>query len=134
MARLLALMDDLFFQAKMLETAKHTGVELECVTTGEALAERAQQNPPALVVIDLNARCGGIEALERLAPGNPLPVIAFLSHVQVELAERARRAGCKEVMPRSKFTQDLAKIFLRAKAESASSRAAGGRHSRDETI
>lgn len=116
MARVLALVDDLFFQAKMLETAKHVGVELECVATGEALLERAGLNPPALIVIDLNARCGGVEALERLAPGNHLPVIAFLSHVQVELAERARRAGCREVMPRSKFTQTLASIFSQAKA------------------
>jgi CheY-like chemotaxis protein len=115
MARVLALVDDLFFQAKMLETAKHVGVELVCVATADALAEQARQNPPALVVIDLNARCGGLEALERLAPGNHLPVIAFLSHVQVELAERARRAGCREVMPRSKFTQNLADIFSKAK-------------------
>ena len=119
MARVLALVDDIFFQAKMLETAKHVGVELVCVATGEALAEQAQQNPPALIVLDLNARCGGVEAFERLAPGNQLPVIAFLSHVQVELAERARRAGCREVMPRSKFTQNLASIFLQAKAQDA---------------
>ena len=116
MARVVALVDDLFFQAKMLETAKHVGVMLECVATGEALAERAMQDPPALVVIDLNARCGGMEALERLSAGKHLRVIAFLSHVQVELAEQARRAGCQEVMPRSKFTQDLAKIFSQALA------------------
>jgi CheY-like chemotaxis protein len=123
MARVVALVDDLFFQAKMLETAKHVGVTLECVATGEALIERTRQNPPALVVIDLNARCGGLEALERLAPGNHLPVIAFLSHVQVELAERARLAGCREVMPRSKFTQNLANIFSQAKAQDAQSSA-----------
>lgn len=119
MARVLALVDDLFFQAKMLETAKHVGVELECVATSEALIERARQKPPALVVIDLNARSGGLEALERLASGNYLPVIAFLSHVQVELAERAKRAGCGDVMPRSKFTQNLANIFSRAKERDA---------------
>jgi CheY-like chemotaxis protein len=124
MARVVALVDDLFFQAKMLETAKHVGVSLECVTTGDALLDRVNSQPPALaapalVVVDLNARCGGIDAVERLAPGNHLPVIAFLSHVQVELAERARRAGCCEVMPRSKFTQSLAEIFSRAKAQDA---------------
>jgi CheY-like chemotaxis protein len=116
MARVIALVDDLFFQAKMLETAKHLGVELECVSTGEALAESARQKPASLLVIDLNARCGGIKALERLGPGNHPPVIAFLSHVQVELAERAKRAGCRDVMPRSKFALDLAKIFSQALA------------------
>jgi hypothetical protein len=49
------------------------------------------------------------------APGNPRRVIAFLSHVQTELAERAHAAGCDEVMPRSKFTQNLAAILRGAK-------------------
>ncbi len=117
MARVLALVDDLFFQAKMLETAKQVGVELECVSTGEALLGRMRERPPALIVVDLNVRGGAVDALERLEPGNQPPVIAFLSHVQVELAERARRAGCSEVLPRSKFTQNLAAILSRVKAE-----------------
>jgi len=35
--------------------------------------------------------------------------------VQVDLAEQARAAGCDEVMPRSKFTQNLAEILSGAK-------------------
>ncbi len=117
MANVVALVDDLFFQAKMQETARQVGVELKTVTTGEALLAEAQQSAPALLLVDLNARHGGIEALERLrAAGNQRPVITFLSHVQVELAERARAAGCQQVMPRSKFTQDLAAILSQAKS------------------
>lgn len=111
MARVIALMDDLFFQAKLAETARQVGVELKVVTTGEALAEEAR-NAAGLVVIDLNARADAIGAIEKLrAAGNAAPVVAFLSHVQTELAERARAAGCREVMPRSKFTQNLAAIL-----------------------
>ncbi len=117
MAGVLALVDDLFFQAKLVETAKHVGVELRCVATGSALLDAAKQTPPALVVVDLNARGGALEALAQLQQGNPLPVVGFLSHVQTDLAERARQAGCHEVMPRSKFTQDLAAILSRAKTE-----------------
>ncbi len=117
MANVLALVDDLFFQAKMLETARRVGVELKTVVTGDAFLAEAQQSAPALLIVDLNARAGAIEALERLrAAGNERPVIAFLSHVQVELAERARAAGCQQVMPRSKFTQDLAAILAQAKS------------------
>jgi CheY-like chemotaxis protein len=117
MARVLALVDDIFFQAKLLETAKQVGLELKCVTTSDELNRQIQDQAPDLVIIDLNARAGGVEALEKLPPGNPVRVIAFLSHVQVELAERARRAGCSDVMPRSKFTQNLASIFAQTKAE-----------------
>jgi hypothetical protein len=54
--------------------------------------------------------------MQTTAPG--VPVVAFLSHVQVELAEAARAAGCREVMPRSEFTRNLATILERAKSES----------------
>jgi hypothetical protein len=42
--------------------------------------------------------------------------VGFLSHVQTELAEKALAAGCQEVLPRSKFTADLAEILGRAKS------------------
>ena len=117
MAKVVALVEDIFFIAKMKETAKQTGVELETAGTAEALASAARASATSLLIVDLNAR-GSIEAIERLrTAGNTLPMIAYLSHVQVELAERARAAGCTEVMPRSKFTRELAEILSRAKEE-----------------
>jgi CheY-like chemotaxis protein len=128
MADVLALVDDLFFQSKLAETARHVGVTLQTVMTGDALMEAAKTSPPRLVLVDLNARAGAIEALERMcAPqAGPAPhgkgdgyggspVIAFLSHVQTELAERARAAGCAQVLPRSKFTAELPQILRQAK-------------------
>jgi DNA-binding NarL/FixJ family response regulator len=119
MADAIALIDDLFFQAKLRETAKLAGVTVETAATGEQLLRAAAASPAALVIVDLNARQGALEAVVQLrltdAPGNPRRVIAFLSHVQTELAERARAAGCQEVMPRSKFTQNLAAILREAK-------------------
>ena len=140
MADAIVLIDDLFFQAKLFETAKLTGITLQIAATGEQLLKAAAANPDALVIVDLNARQGALDAVEQLcksaepaslagvgcglglepgaksnAPGNPRRVIAFLSHVQTELAERARAAGCQDVMPRSKFTQNLASILRGAK-------------------
>ena len=127
MADAIVLIDDLFFQAKLFETAKLTGITLETASTGEQLLKAAAANPEALVIVDLNARQGALDAVEQLCkgngeriisngPDNPRRVIAFLSHVQTELAERARAAGCQEVMPRSKFTQNLAAILRGAKS------------------
>jgi DNA-binding NarL/FixJ family response regulator len=119
MADVIALVDDLLFQTKLHETAKLTGITLETAASGEQLLRAAGASPAALVIIDLNARQGALEAVEQLCrsngPGNPRRVIAFLSHVQTELAERARGAGCRDVMPRSKFTQNLAAILRGAK-------------------
>jgi CheY-like chemotaxis protein len=124
MADVIALIDDLFFLAKVHETAKHSGVTLETAATGEQLLKAAAGSPAALILVDLNARQGALDAVERLCAangaangqGNPRRVIAFLSHVQTELAERARSAGCLDVMPRSKFTQNLAEILRGAKS------------------
>jgi CheY-like chemotaxis protein len=119
-ADVVALVDDLFFQSKMVETARNVGVGLQTVSSGAALVAAATAsaggNPPRLLLVDLNARQGPLEAIEQLhAAGSPLPVIAFLSHVQTELAQRARVAGCQQVLPRSKFTAELADILSQAK-------------------
>jgi len=115
MGRVLALVDDLFFRAKLVETARLTGVELACFATPDDLVAEARAHAPALVVVDLNARVDPLRAIQQLAPGNPMPVVAFLSHVQADLAESARRAGCTEVMPRSQFSKELPTILARAK-------------------
>ena len=120
----LALVDDLFFQARLAETARKLGVTLKTVSTGAALVKTLEAAPdgvpgdlPRLVIVDLNARQGAVEAIEQLQrSGNPIPVIGFLSHVQTELAERARAAGCKQVMPRSSFTANLSEILSQAKS------------------
>ena len=120
----LALVDDLFFQARLGETARKLGVTLKTVSTGASLVKMLEAAPdevpgdlPRLVIVDLNARQGAVEAIEQLQrSGNPIPVIGFLSHVQTELAERARAAGCKQVMPRSSFTANLSEILSQAKS------------------
>lgn len=122
MADVIALIDDLFFQMKVRETAKLAGISLETSTTGDALLQAAAANPGALVIVDLNARQGAIQAVEQLSGtqsgGGSRRVVAYLSHVQTDLAERARAAGCHEVMPRSAFTQNLAQILRGAGANS----------------
>jgi|SRR5579862_469500 len=119
MAQVVALVDDLFFQMKLIETAKQLGVELRTCTTADALANEVGAHAPKLVVVDLNARSNPLEAISRVhASGPGIPLIGFLSHVQVDLAAQARAAGCADVMPRSKFTQNLATILARAKSES----------------
>jgi CheY-like chemotaxis protein len=115
MGRVVALLDDLFFQMKMAETAKQLGVELKVVTNGDALMSLLESEPK-LVIVDLNARSQPVEAIEKLRQSRKeIRVVGFLSHVQRELAARAEAAGCDEVMPRSSFTQSLATILSAAK-------------------
>jgi len=115
MGRVVALMDDLFFQMKLAETAKQLGVEVKVATSGEAL-EGLMQSEPKLVIVDLNARSQPLQAIEKLRQTRKdVRVVGFLSHVQTELAAQAQAAGCNEVLPRSSFTQNLAAILSAAK-------------------
>jgi DNA-binding NarL/FixJ family response regulator len=115
MGRVVALMDDLFFQMKLAETAKHLGVEVRVATNGEAFMELLASDPK-LVIVDLNARSQPLQAIEKLRQTRKdVRVVGFLSHLQTELAAQAQAAGCNEVLPRSSFTQNLAAILSVAK-------------------
>jgi DNA-binding NarL/FixJ family response regulator len=115
MGRVVGFLDDIFFQMKIMETAKHLGLEFKVATKPDALLELLDP-PTNLVIIDLNARNQPLATIARLrATHKELRVVSFLSHVQVDLAAQARAAGSSEVMPRSAFTQNLAAILSSSK-------------------
>jgi CheY-like chemotaxis protein len=115
MSGVVALMDDLFFQMKLAETAKQLGVEVKVATNGDALMG-LMESAPRLVIVDLNARSQPLQAIEKVRQNNKdVRVVAFLSHVQTQLAAQAQAAGCTEVLPRSSFTQNLAAILSASK-------------------
>ncbi len=117
----LILVDDLFFASKIGEAARRAGVAIESVTM-ENLASRLQSTQAKAVIIDLNLRSGrAVEAVRNLK-SNPEwkgTVCGFVSHVQGDLIEAARRAGCDLVLARSAFARDLPKLLaqLAGKAE-----------------
>ena len=60
-----------------------------------------------VVVVDL-ARPGVLEVLVELGSAR---TIGFASHVDRELIEAARAAGCREVLPRSRFFASLSDLL-----------------------
>ena len=60
-ARIFAFVDDLFFLAKIQETARKMNVKVEFVKTEKDLYERMGENgndKPSLIIVDLNNVCG----------------------------------------------------------------------------
>jgi len=111
MGAVLAVVDDLIFVSKLQETAKQVGAELRVVRAADFGAESLRGAKPALAVFDLNATsANAVELIRQMkadAELKEIPVIAFLSHVQVDLQRAAQAAGCDQVLPRSKFTTAL---------------------------
>lgn len=117
MENVLVLGDDIFFQSKITETARRLGVPLRMVSSAAAFREEISRSIPSLAIVDLNLRAAPLEAVREVHAVHPdLRIIGYLSHVQTELAAEARKAGCSEVMPRSKFTQELATLLAAGSA------------------
>ncbi len=114
--RNIALVTDLIFATKIRSTAEALGERIELVRNVGSLAAAAGGGAIGQVIIDLNA--DGLDAAGAIAAAKGLPgrphVIAFLSHVQTELAAAAQQAGADEVMPRSTFSARLPEIIRRS--------------------
>jgi CheY-like chemotaxis protein len=113
--RVIVLVDDLFFAAKIRTTAEHLGIEVSFPRSMEALREASREDAPALVIVDLHLQHDDPFLLARSLKADEelreTPLVGFFSHVQVELQERAEAAGFDRVLPRSAFTKRLPEIL-----------------------
>ena len=118
-SRIFAFVEDLFFLAKIQETARKLNVKVEFVKTDKDLIEKMEQNgdeKPSLIIFDLNNN--GAKPLtliprlkSKLKKGTS--IVGFLSHVQGDLKQKAHEVGCDMVLPRSAFSQNLPQLLRR---------------------
>jgi PleD family two-component response regulator len=115
----LAVLDDIFFAAKIRAAAEHLQVKLHFVRSTDEAMEAARAQIPSLVIADLHAeRCDPFSLAEQLKADETLravPLVGFFSHVQVALQQRAEQSGYDRVMPRSAFSKYLPEILEGAK-------------------
>jgi len=113
--RVLAGVSDLFFASKIRGTAEQVNVTVEFARSADSLFDKAKTEVPSLVILDLQSEApDAFEAAARLKADERLsgvPIVAYVSHVEVELQRRAREAGIDLVMPRSAFTSRLPSIL-----------------------
>jgi len=107
-------MSDLFFTVKIIDAAKKAGMTVEFVKEKPRAIEKAKDGP-ALIVIDLN--CDAADPLGVIAAikGDPatagIPMLSFVSHVQVQMKQKAEAAGCDTVVARSVFGEKLIEVL-----------------------
>lgn len=110
MNKIAMIVDDMFFASKIRGAALNAGCEVVSIKSREQLEE----NTPSLVLLDLNSQkfdaISIVEFIKSKAALSRVTVLAFLSHVEVDLKRRAEEAGCDYVLPRSLFTQLLPQI------------------------
>jgi len=112
--------EDLFFNAKITETARKLGVKVAFIKNEkEAIAELTgseEADRPGLIVFDLNnANAKPLTLIPKLKAKlkKSTSIVGFLSHLQGDLKAKAVEAGCDTVMPRAAFSQNLPNLLRR---------------------
>jgi hypothetical protein len=118
--RIFCFIEDLFFQAKIIETSKKLGVKVEFVKGDKEsvarLTDLAEADRPTLVVFDLNnlnAKPMTLIPKFKTKFKKATSIVGFLNHLQGDLKLKAVEAGCDSVMPRSAFSQTLPNLLRR---------------------
>lgn len=110
-----AVVDDMFFISKIRETGKALGMIVNFPRNLEGLRATLAEDPPQLILVDLHhQKLDAVQLALELKANETIkhvPLLGFFSHVQADLQRHAMQAGFDEVLPRSIFFRDLAKIL-----------------------
>ena len=112
--------EDLFFIAKIQETARKLGVKVAFIKNDkESIAQLTsveEEDRPGLIVFDLNnTNAKPLTLIPKLKTKlkRSTSIVGFLSHLQGDLKAKAVEAGCDTVMPRAAFSQNLPNLLRR---------------------
>jgi CheY-like chemotaxis protein len=112
--KVVAAVSDLFFVAKLKSAAPHADVVLTFATSQEDVLAEVGRGAQ-MVILDLNDVSIDAEETVRALRRDPvtsvIPTIAFYSHVETDLANAARDAGCDRILPRSHFSRELVDLL-----------------------
>jgi PleD family two-component response regulator len=115
--KILAVVEDLMFTVKIADAAKRAGLDVEFVKSERDVIEKATEEKPLLIILDLNFEAVQplklISQMKSDGEMKQISVIGYLSHVQGELKQQAQEAGANIVMARSAFSQNLQQILKR---------------------
>jgi len=116
--KIAGMIDDLFFSTKLREIARSLESEATVCQSAETVPRDVER-----IFVDLSATkfdpIAEITKLKKTVPS--IPVTAFVSHVQIDMKERAEKAGADEVVPRSAFAQRLAETLQRFRGRTPNS-------------
>ncbi len=108
---------DLFFSSKITGTASHLGLKIILAGNTAVLLARAAEGA-AVILLDLSATqldpIGMITSLKADPATAKIRIVAFANHENTVDMQRAREAGCDEVMTRGAFSSALPTILQSA--------------------
>jgi hypothetical protein len=107
MATVVYFVKDLLFSSKIREIASQAGVSVEPFRDPKQLAAAAKT--AKLVIVDLRIP-EALQALELISAdpeAKNVQSVGFIDHEKVDLMELASSKGCKKVLAKGRFTNEL---------------------------
>jgi hypothetical protein len=105
--KVVAVVRDLFFVARIRETARLVGTPLVFARTPEEIAAALAPEPPALAIVDLTTNGWDYEALfAALAAAPDVPVLGFTTHALARTTQPLH-AHCRRVVTKETLTHEL---------------------------
>jgi len=115
MASIVLISGDLMFQAKIQDTAKHFNHDVHIVRSENDVKLILAKVQPSLTLLDLSfTKIHPLKLVKDLKSSDAFKkykILAFGPHVERDLFVAMKHVGCDEVMPRSRFSIELANIL-----------------------
>ena len=109
---MLVVCKDLFFTARIGETAKLTGASVEFARSSDELKTKLAGRAPELVIIDLTAQGWDFGSILGLLEkqDSPIPILGFTTHALAKTTQ-PWHSRCDRVVTKETFTQELPDIL-----------------------
>jgi hypothetical protein len=107
MSLIIAVVTDLFFQARISSAAQVAGQQVRFGSSLEAIGELP---PGALALVDLDAGTDVLSLIGALRQRGAGAIVAFGPHVDTARRKAAKIAGADRVLAKSKFVEELPRL------------------------
>ena len=115
---IVCIVDDLMFSVKISTAARALGVDVYFERSAENVLATVRAKQPALVIFDLNSKrlqpMAAIAAMKAEADLAAVRTLGYVSHVDADTIDAARKAGIDRVLARSAFSEQLGDILTSA--------------------
>ena len=105
---ILVAITDVFFYTKVRDALIPHGFRLEKARRQQDIAEKVSTTKPAAVILDMSERAldpfRALETLRNDAHTKTIPVLAFVSHEEVETWNKTKALGVTKLVSRSEFS------------------------------
>lgn len=108
--RIVLFEPDLIFSSKIEAIASRLNIEVRLVTSLADLLQELRKGTSSGFVISLDSLEGELSALGRYR-NEMSNAVGYYSHVNIDLAEEAKRAGLRTLLSRGAFAGKMQEIF-----------------------